>query len=39
MYINGIANEEIVEEVRQRLNKIDIDQILDASFLQQFIQD
>lgn len=39
MYINGIANEQVVEEVRQRLHKIDIDSILESGYIEQLIED
>ena len=39
MYIHGIANEEVVEEVRERLNKIDIDSILESGYIEQLIED
>ncbi|RKP47344.1 spore germination protein [Cohnella endophytica] len=38
-YMDGIANEKIVEEVRTRLNRIDIDSILDSSYIEDLIQD
>jgi len=38
-YIKGIANEEIVNEVRNRLNKIDTDGILDVGIIEQYISD
>ncbi|MEG0471207.1 MAG: spore germination protein [Solibacillus sp.] len=39
MYINGIANEEIIQEVLDRLDQIDIDGILESGYIEQFIQD
>lgn len=39
MYINGIANEKIVNEVRNRLNRIDIDSILESGYIEQLIED
>ncbi|MCA1294837.1 spore germination protein [Paenibacillus sp. alder61] len=39
MYINGIANPEIVQEVRDRLNRIDVDSILESGYIEEFIQD
>lgn len=39
MYIHGIANEQVIEEVRQRLNKIDIDSILESGYIEQLIED
>ncbi|KON88044.1 spore gernimation protein KA [Sporosarcina globispora] len=39
MYIKGIANDKVVEEVRQRLDRISIDSILDSSYIEELIQD
>ena len=39
MYIHGIANEKVVEEIRQRVNKIDIDSILESGYIEQLIED
>jgi spore germination protein KA len=39
MYINGIANDEIVEEVRKRLKRINIDSILESGYIEQLIED
>ncbi|MGG4169136.1 spore germination protein [Rossellomorea vietnamensis] len=39
MYIHGIANEEVVEEIRHRLKKIDIDSILESGYIEQLIED
>ncbi len=39
MYINGIAKNEIIEEVRKRLNKINIDGILESGYIEQLIED
>ncbi|MFP4977617.1 spore germination protein [Paenibacillus sp. CN-4] len=39
MYINGIANPKIVEEVRVRLDRIDVDSILESGYIEEFIQD
>ncbi|WP_226672039.1 spore germination protein [Rossellomorea aquimaris] len=39
MYIHGIVNEEVVKEVRERLNKIDIDSILESGYIEQLIED
>ncbi|MFJ8257834.1 spore germination protein [Peribacillus asahii] len=39
MYINGIVNEKIVEEVRQRLKRINIDGILESGYIEQLIED
>nr|WP_232337035.1 spore germination protein [Lysinibacillus timonensis] len=38
-YIDGITNEALVKEVKKRLLTIDVDRILDAGYLEQFIQD
>ncbi|RFU61136.1 spore germination protein [Peribacillus glennii] len=39
MYINGIAKQEIVEEVRSRLNKLEVDSILESGYIEQLIED
>ncbi|GMG76823.1 spore germination protein GerKA [Priestia megaterium] len=39
MYIHGIANNEVIQEIRQRLNKIDIDSILESGYIEQLIED
>jgi spore germination protein KA len=39
MYINGIVNEEIVEEVKKRLKRINIDSILESGYIEQLIED
>lgn len=39
MYIENIAKEEIVDEVKTRLNKIEIDTILDSSYIEELIKD
>ncbi|WP_025026248.1 spore germination protein [Caldalkalibacillus mannanilyticus] len=39
MYIKGIVNDKIVEEVHQRLDKIDIDGILESGYIEELIQD
>ncbi|MDN3019657.1 spore germination protein [Paenibacillus sp. BSR1-1] len=39
MYINGIANDKIVEEVRKRLDRIKIDSILETGYIEELIQD
>ncbi|NLW55129.1 MAG: spore germination protein [Firmicutes bacterium] len=38
-YVQGIANEKVVEEVRARLKRINTDMILDANYLREFIAD
>jgi spore germination protein KA len=39
MYIKGIVNDSIVEEVHSRLNRIDIDGILESGYIEELIQD
>ncbi|GGA27580.1 spore germination protein [Psychrobacillus lasiicapitis] len=39
MYIKGIANDDIVEELRMRLDRIDIDGILESGNIEELIQD
>jgi spore germination protein KA len=39
MYIKGIANDKLVQEVKQRLNDIEIDGVLESGYLEEFIQD
>ncbi|MBO8159772.1 spore germination protein [Thermosyntropha sp.] len=36
-YIKGVAPDSLVAEVKQRLNKIDIDGVLDSAILEEFI--
>lgn len=38
-YIKGIASEQIINEVRTRLNKIKTDAVLAAGYIEQFIDD
>lgn len=38
-YINGIADDKTVDEVRQRLANIDIDGILESGYIEELIQD
>jgi spore germination protein KA len=38
-YIKGIVNEEIVKEVHERLDRIDIDAILETGYIEELIQD
>lgn len=38
-YMEGITNPGIVQEVNKRLSTIDIDAVLDAGYLEQFIED
>ncbi|WP_160719738.1 spore germination protein [Bacillus sp. USDA818B3_A] len=39
MYIKGIANEKIVEEIKKRLKRIDIDGIIASGYIEQLIED
>jgi len=38
-YIKGIANKKVVQEVKTRLQKIDIDAILESGYIEQLIED
>jgi spore germination protein KA len=38
-YIKGIANLQIVDEIKRRLEKIKIDAILESGYIEQFIED
>jgi spore germination protein KA len=38
-YIKGIANEQIIQTVRNRLNGIDTDAILESGYIESFIED
>ncbi|WP_144553966.1 spore germination protein [Bacillus sp. X1(2014)] len=39
MYINGIANRKVVQEVHDRLDRIEIDGILESGYIEELIQD
>jgi spore germination protein KA len=39
MYLHGIADEKIVNEILQRLDRIDTDSILESGYIEEFIQD
>lgn len=39
MYIKGIVNDQLVQEVKQRLNDIQIDGILESGYIEELIQD
>ncbi len=39
MYIDGIANNKVVEEVRKRIDRIKIDGILESGYIEEYIQD
>ncbi|KKM10320.1 hypothetical protein SY88_14575 [Clostridiales bacterium PH28_bin88] len=38
-YIEGIANDKVVEEVRRRLGRINVDGILESGYLEELIED
>ncbi|WP_025695419.1 spore germination protein [Paenibacillus durus] len=38
-YLEGIADDAIVEEVRKRVNRIDIDAILESGYVEELIED
>lgn len=38
-YINGVVNEKLVAEVRERLRNIDIDAVLESGYIEQLIED
>lgn len=38
-YIEGIANHKIVEEVKSRIEKINIDAVLESGYIEEFIDD
>jgi spore germination protein KA len=38
-YVDNIASDDLVKELKQRLKRINIDRILDAGYIEQFIQD
>jgi len=38
-YIDGIANQKIVEEIKSRLNKMDTNSVISSGYLEQFIED
>lgn len=39
MYLKGIADDHVVEQVHNRLDKIDIDGILESGYIEAYIQD
>lgn len=39
MYIHGLANDSTINELRERLQKIDIDGILESNYIEELIQD
>ncbi|RFB14820.1 spore germination protein [Bacillus sp. HNG] len=38
-YMEGIVNQELLHEVKKRIDRIDIDRILDAGYIEQLIED
>lgn len=38
-YLQGIADEGVVNEVKERINKIDTDSILESGYIEEFIED
>ncbi|EGW36804.1 spore germination protein [Desulfosporosinus sp. OT] len=38
-YLNGVVNEKLVNEVRARLQRIDVDGILESGYIEQLIED
>lgn len=38
-YLNGIVDDKLVEEVRKRLQKIDVDSILESAYIEELIED
>ncbi|WP_226528971.1 spore germination protein [Metabacillus niabensis] len=39
MYLKGVVNEKVLEEVKQRLKRIETDSILESGYIEEFIQD
>jgi spore germination protein KA len=39
MYINGIVNDDVLQEVKNRLNSIEIDSILESGYIEELIED
>lgn len=39
VYIKGIANDKIVKEVKDRIDRIDIDSVLESGYIEELIQD
>ncbi|MFD2879848.1 spore germination protein [Paenibacillus rhizoplanae] len=39
MYIQGVANDKVIQEVHERLDRIDIDGILESGNIEELIQD
>ncbi|GAB7387076.1 spore germination protein [Bacillaceae bacterium] len=39
MYIEGLVDQEVLQEVERRINRIDIDAALESGYIEQFIED
>jgi spore germination protein KA len=39
MYLKGVANDKVVQEVRDRLNRINVDGVFESGQIEEFIQD
>lgn len=39
VYLKGIANDKLVEEVKSRLQRIDLDSVLESGYVEELIQD
>lgn len=39
VYLKGVANEGVIKELRTRLNRINVDAILESGYIEEFIQD
>jgi hypothetical protein len=39
IFMNNIVDKKVVDEVRKRLNKIDIDSVLGANYIEEYIED
>ncbi len=39
VYIDGIATDSVVEEVRERISRIKIDAVVDSGYIEEFIED
>lgn len=39
MYINDVANEKVVKEVRRRLKQINVDSVLESGYVEELIED
>ncbi|MFD2875495.1 spore germination protein [Paenibacillus rhizoplanae] len=39
VYLKGLASEQVLTEIRRRLNAINTDAILESNYIEEFIQD